>query len=364
MNSFQRRVFHHPLPTSHFDEIDYVHSSYSFPEKLYIILENSSIESAQWAENGICFRIVNEEVFLDKVMPQYFKQTKMTSFQRQLNSYGFRKISRGGESGCYFHPKFQKGRPDLLLVVQRLPAKGSLESYEEVQFSKQKEVSFDYERTNTKKRVRKEEKKTVNKVPHYQKSPTFVGHVVSPVSAVGLDDSSISSLSSGENEISYPTLPAPRTEHFKGPYLFLGAPKPMNCDDQLQQYQLYEQHCRDRVAHQQYHYYQQGQMGYPYEQEAIPMFQPYPVIPQYEYVPSAPSGLIPMTDAQYSVDESQLDYSFLKSDVLDMLLNPLPIEQQEQEEVPHLTESKDDWADSLLNMAWVTASSDDFEHII
>mmetsp|Transcript_7105 Transcript_7105/g.7766 ORF Transcript_7105/g.7766 Transcript_7105/m.7766 type:complete len:94 (+) Transcript_7105:337-618(+) len=73
-SSFQRRVFHHPLPTSHFDEIDYVHSSYSFPEKLYIILENSAIESAQWAENGICFRIVNEEIFLDKVMPQYFKR--------------------------------------------------------------------------------------------------------------------------------------------------------------------------------------------------------------------------------------------------------------------------------------------------
>mmetsp|Transcript_7105 Transcript_7105/g.7764 ORF Transcript_7105/g.7764 Transcript_7105/m.7764 type:complete len:292 (+) Transcript_7105:632-1507(+) len=291
----------------------------------------------------------------------------MTSFQRQLNSYGFRKISRGGESGCYFHPKFQKGRPDLLLVVQRLPAKGSLESYEEVQFSKQKEVSFDYERTNAKKRVRKEEKRTVNKVPHCQKSPTSVGHVVSPVSAASLDDSSISSLSSGDNETSYSNLPAPRTDHFKGPYLFLGAPKPMNCNEQLQQYQLYEQHCRDRVAaaHQQYHYYQQGQMGYTYEQEAaIPMFQPYPVIPQYDYVPSAPSGLISMTDAQYSVDDSQLDYSFLKSDVLDMLLNPLQIEQQEQEEVPYVTDNKEDWADSLLNMPWVTASTDDFECII
>lgn len=59
----------------------------------------------------------------------------MTSFQRQLNSYGFRKISRGSEAGCFFHPKFKRGRVDLLPEVQRLPIKGTLESYDEVKLT-------------------------------------------------------------------------------------------------------------------------------------------------------------------------------------------------------------------------------------
>lgn len=58
-------------------------------------------------------------------------ETKLTSFQRQLNLYGFRRIARGPDQGCYFHPKFQKNRRDLLPDVKRLPGKGTLPSYEQ-----------------------------------------------------------------------------------------------------------------------------------------------------------------------------------------------------------------------------------------
>lgn len=60
-----------------------------------------------------------------------FAETKLTSFQRQLNLYGFRRIARGPDQGCYFHPKFQKNRRDLLPEVKRLPAKGTLPSYDQ-----------------------------------------------------------------------------------------------------------------------------------------------------------------------------------------------------------------------------------------
>ena len=56
--------------------------------------------------------------------------TKLTSFQRQLNLYGFRRITKGDDHGAYFHPNFQRGRRDLLFNIRRLPAKGNRFSIE------------------------------------------------------------------------------------------------------------------------------------------------------------------------------------------------------------------------------------------
>jgi hypothetical protein len=43
----------------------------------------------------------------------------MTSFQRQLNLYGFRKIFRGEEKDCYCHPYFKKDNKELLSCIKR-----------------------------------------------------------------------------------------------------------------------------------------------------------------------------------------------------------------------------------------------------
>jgi hypothetical protein len=56
----------------------------------------------------------------------------MTSFQRQLNLYGFRRLAKGEDAGAYFHPKFQRNEPDLINQITRLPAKAALETLEEV----------------------------------------------------------------------------------------------------------------------------------------------------------------------------------------------------------------------------------------
>lgn len=62
----------------------------------------------------------------------FFVETKLTSFQRQLNLYGFRRLSKGEDQGCYFHPKFQRNRKDLLTEIKRLPEKGTLQTYDQV----------------------------------------------------------------------------------------------------------------------------------------------------------------------------------------------------------------------------------------
>ena len=51
--------------------------------------------------------------------------TKLTSFQRQLNLYGFRRITKGDDHGAYFHPNFQRGRKDLVANIRRLPVKAT-----------------------------------------------------------------------------------------------------------------------------------------------------------------------------------------------------------------------------------------------
>ena len=50
----------------------------------------------------------------------------MTSFQRQLNLYGFRRVSKGQDVGCYLHPQFQRDHPELVLEVKRLQQPGKI----------------------------------------------------------------------------------------------------------------------------------------------------------------------------------------------------------------------------------------------
>lgn len=59
------------------------------------------------------------------IMNTYFRQSKLTSFQRQLNLYGFIRITRGYDAGAYYHPFFLRGKPHIVKLMVRTRIKGT-----------------------------------------------------------------------------------------------------------------------------------------------------------------------------------------------------------------------------------------------
>lgn len=82
-------------------------------------------------DDGKTFVVKDTEKFATDVIPAYFKHNNFSSFVRQLNFYGFRKIKSGSlriaeaassEESKYWkfrHEKFQRGRPDLLTQIRK-----------------------------------------------------------------------------------------------------------------------------------------------------------------------------------------------------------------------------------------------------
>ena len=58
-------------------------------------------------------------------MAKYFKQTKFASFQRQLNLYGFSRITTSLDRGGYYHEMFLRGKRFLTHRISRMRVKGT-----------------------------------------------------------------------------------------------------------------------------------------------------------------------------------------------------------------------------------------------
>ncbi|KAG5895481.1 hypothetical protein JTB14_011179 [Gonioctena quinquepunctata] len=80
-----------------------------------------------WSAAGNSFVIQNQAQFWYELLPLYYKHNNMSSFVRQLNMYGFHKMSTV-ENGTmdsdkdeiqFFHRYFQKDQPELLRNIKR-----------------------------------------------------------------------------------------------------------------------------------------------------------------------------------------------------------------------------------------------------
>jgi hypothetical protein len=100
-----------------------------FPQKLHELLENSEADGLSdvisWKIHGRAFSVNNLTEFSDSVMPLHFNQTKITSFFRQLNLYGFLRITQGRDRGAYYHELFLRGKPFLTTRIMRQKVKGT-----------------------------------------------------------------------------------------------------------------------------------------------------------------------------------------------------------------------------------------------
>ncbi|GAX21753.1 hypothetical protein FisN_31Lh041 [Fistulifera solaris] len=102
---------------------------HTFIYKLHATLEDVEQQGlsrvVSWQPHGRCF-VVHDAKEFEKNLPRYFKLTKIASFQRQLNIYGFCRITKGVDRGAYYHECFLRGMTWLAPKIVRIKVKGTL----------------------------------------------------------------------------------------------------------------------------------------------------------------------------------------------------------------------------------------------
>ena len=93
-----------------------------------IVTDVSNYGVIRWSSDGQYIEIVNSDKLLD-ILSRESKVTKLASFYRQLNYYGFRTHQRNKKNSqqcSFYHPNFTKMQPnDIKKIRLRRPSGGS-----------------------------------------------------------------------------------------------------------------------------------------------------------------------------------------------------------------------------------------------
>lgn len=100
-----------------------------FPVKLWNVLhhidgkEPHLARAISWSNDGKSFRVHCQRRFEQEVQRRFFKQSRYSSFRRQLNLWGFTRIEskRNKNNGFYFHCKFLRDDKYLCRTMTRIP---------------------------------------------------------------------------------------------------------------------------------------------------------------------------------------------------------------------------------------------------
>lgn len=138
-------------PAADLNNDDLNRSEAVFPTKLHRMLSDAKREGFEhivsWIHGGTAFRIHNVAEFMQKIAPLYFgtlicvalrihffpssimlthlscvsftEQSKFESFRRQLNLYGFTRVTRGASRGMYYHENFVQNDVSLCRNITR-----------------------------------------------------------------------------------------------------------------------------------------------------------------------------------------------------------------------------------------------------
>mmetsp|Transcript_1949 Transcript_1949/g.2365 ORF Transcript_1949/g.2365 Transcript_1949/m.2365 type:complete len:624 (+) Transcript_1949:268-2139(+) len=90
-----------------------------FPLKLMEILNKEDQSIISFLPKSDAFEIKDGKRLLVEILPKYFSHTKLESFRRQINLYGFRRITAGPNAGAYRHELFKRDQPDLCQTMKR-----------------------------------------------------------------------------------------------------------------------------------------------------------------------------------------------------------------------------------------------------
>ncbi|KAL3998923.1 HSF-type DNA-binding family protein [Acanthocheilonema viteae] len=102
-----------------------------FLVKMWNILEDPEFQNIIcWDKSGYSFHVLDPHLFCRIVLPQFFKHNNLNSLIRQLNMYGFRKMTPIEKSSLarsesdqdhleFSHPNFIQHHPELLVNIKR-----------------------------------------------------------------------------------------------------------------------------------------------------------------------------------------------------------------------------------------------------
>ncbi|KAI9907370.1 hypothetical protein PsorP6_003070 [Peronosclerospora sorghi] len=87
---------------------------------LHQMLRREDANILRWSDDGMAFHILDKDTMAAHVLPKYFKNKNFSSFQRQLNYFGFRKWSKArAPFPTYSREYFTRDNYSAMSLVKR-----------------------------------------------------------------------------------------------------------------------------------------------------------------------------------------------------------------------------------------------------